>query len=108
MIRAAEEMQPIDKWPSKPTSWEAKARILKSWYAVVNISLGQWTVGFGFDVAPTGFWINLGPAIIGIERPEADGIDYDNVPDWSRTLWRIVIRKWKLELRIELDLNSWQ
>jgi hypothetical protein len=98
----------MDKLPWRPRSWGAKAQILKSWNAVVDLGLGQWTVGFGFDVASTGFWINLGPLIVGIEQPEPNGIDYDSLPDWSWTLSRIVIRRWKLELRVDFDLNWWQ
>src|ERR1700730_6208677 len=108
MILSADQRQPMDKLPWRPRSWEAKAQILRSWNAVVDLSLGQWTVGFGFDLASTGFWINLGPLIVGIEPPEPNGIDYDSLPDWTWTLCRIVVRRWKLELRVDLDLYCWQ
>jgi hypothetical protein len=92
----------------RPTSFEAKACVYRSWFAVVGFDLGNWALGFGFDVAPTGFWINLGPLSVGAEREEPPPESYDDLPDWSWTLRRIVIQKWKLETRLELDLNIWK
>src|SRR5690349_19171235 len=91
--------------PRKPLRAEAKARVYESWFAVVGFDLGGWTLGFGFDVAPTGFAVSLGPLYLGTERDEPPPKSYDDLPDWNWTLHRLVIQKWKLELRLELDLN---
>jgi hypothetical protein len=94
--------------PSKPLWAETKARVYGSWFAVVGFDLGKWTLGFAFDVAPTGFYIDLGPLFAGAERDEAPPKSYDHLPDWSWSLLRFVIQKWKIELRLELDLNIWR
>ena len=92
--------------PAIPRPWrtEAKVRIYRSWFAVVGLGLGDWTAGFGFDVAPAEFGVSLGPLSFGAERDESLP-NYDDLPDWSRMLWRHVIREWKLDIRLELDLN---
>jgi hypothetical protein len=94
--------------PWKPLWAETKARVYGSWFAVVGFDLGKWTLGFAFDVAPTGFYIDLGPLFAGAERDEAPPKSYDHLPDWSWSLLRFVIQKWKIELRLELDLNIWR
>lgn len=102
------QIEPKFKMPWRPPSWGAKTRLLKSWFATIDLCSGQCTLGCGFDVAPTGFWVNLGPVIVGFEKPEPEKIDYDDLPNWSWTLYRFILPKWKLELRIECDLNIWQ
>jgi hypothetical protein len=93
--------------PYKPRWTEVKVRIYRSWFAVVGFDLGDWTVGFGFEVAPAELGVGLGPLSIGTERDEPLP-NYDDLPDWGGTLWRHVIRKWKLDIRLELDLNIWR
>jgi hypothetical protein len=95
--------------PVIPRPWrtEAKLRGCGLWFAVVDFDLGHWTIGFGFDVAPTAFGFVIGPVSFGAERDEPLP-NYDDLPDWSRTLWRHVIREWKLDIRLELDLNIWR
>jgi hypothetical protein len=97
---------------SKPMPWkpmwaEGKVRVYRSWCAVVGFAFGNWTIGFGFDVAPAQFGISLGPLNLGFERAEPLPDNYDDLPDWNRILRRVVIEKLKLELRFELDFNSW-
>jgi hypothetical protein len=87
---------------------ETKSRVFGSWFAVIGVDLGSWGIGFGFDVAPTGFYFAVGPLFVGAERDEPPPDNYDDLPDWSSTLLRAVIPKWKLELRLELDLNIWK
>ncbi len=94
--------------PCKPPWAETKARVYGSWFAVVGFDLGNWVVGFGFDVAPTEFFINFGPLFAGAERDEPPPSNYDDLPNWSWTLLRSIIFHWKLEIRLELDLNIWQ
>jgi hypothetical protein len=94
--------------PRKPLRAETKARVYGSWLAVIGVDLGAWTLGFGFDIAPTGFYIVLGPLFAAAERDEPPLQSYDDLPDWNWTLHRSVIYKWKLELRLQLDLNIWQ
>ena len=108
MTRTADQMQPINTPLWRPRSWEAKARVYRSWFLLVGLDLGIWAIGFGFDVAPTGFEITLGPLFVGTDREEPPPDSYDDLPDWSRTLRRIVIEKWKLEIRFEFDLNIWR
>lgn len=79
-----------------------------SWFVVVSFDLGDWTIGLGFDVVPTTFGFGIGPLSFGVEREEPPPPRYDDLPDWSRTLHRIVICKWKLDVRLEFDLNIWQ
>jgi hypothetical protein len=80
---------------------EAKARVYRSWFAILRFALGNWCVGFGFDI--DGLAIRLGPLNLGFEK---DGVT-DNFLDWSRTLCRLTIQKLKLELRLEIDFNIW-
>jgi hypothetical protein len=91
----------------RPWWGECKARVSRSWFAVGDFDLGRWVIGFGFDVAPTDFSIIFGPFSAGIERDEPPPKNYDDLPNWSRTLRRIVIKRLKMELRLELDLNIW-
>jgi hypothetical protein len=107
MTQVSDEMQPIGKPPWRPRSWEAKVRSLRFWYAFAEFYVGSWAIGFGFDGAPTSFAIHVGPLSFGGERDEPPPENYDAFPDWSWTLKRIVIGKWKLELRFEFDLNIW-
>src|ERR1700730_12544730 len=96
-----------DRMPWRPMWVESKARVYRSWFAVVGFGLGSWTIGFGFDVAPTSFGISLGPLYLGFEREEPPPDSYDDLPDWSYMLRRVVIQKLKLELRLEVAFNSW-
>jgi hypothetical protein len=93
--------------PWRPFRQETKLRIYRSWYLVLTFDAGNWSVGFGFDVAPTGFAVGVGPFSIGLERDEPSP-DYNSLPDWGRTLYRLVIRIWKLDIRLQFDLNLWQ
>ena len=99
-------LQKSVRW--RPFSGETKFRVYRSWFLVLGVAVGDWSVGFGFDVAPTRFFIGVGPFSIGIERDEPPPANYADLPDWSRTLYRRVIRKWKLDIRAEFDLNLWQ
>lgn len=90
----------------RPFSAEAKARLYRSWFAVVDIALGRWVVGFCFDITPAEISVVFGPLAAAIERNEPLP-RHDDLPDWGGTLRRIVISQWKLELRLELDLNIW-
>jgi hypothetical protein len=94
--------------PRKPAWAETKVRVYRQWFAVVGFDLGNWVVGFGFGVAPTSLFVNLGPFFAAFERDEPPPSSYDDLPDWSWTLYRIVIKKWKLDLRLELDFNIWR
>jgi hypothetical protein len=100
-------MEPKTKLPWRPTRLEKKARVYRSWFAFADLYIGAWAIGYGFDVAPTSFAIHCGPLSIGGERDEPPPENYDALPDLSWTLNRIVIRKWKLEMRLEFDLNLW-
>jgi hypothetical protein len=92
----------------RPLWGERKARVCRSWFAIIGFNLGSWVVGFAFDVAPTGFSVNFGPVFVAVERDESPPESYADLPDWSFTLHRTVIHKWKLELRLEIDLNIWR
>jgi hypothetical protein len=94
--------------PPKPKSlWgETTIKIGKRWFVFLSYDLSSWQVGFGFDVYPTEFGIALGPISIGFER-NPEPYNYDDLPDWGFTLYRVVIKKMKLEMRFELDLNIW-
>lgn len=94
--------------PWKPLRAERKLRLYEAWDAVIGFDFGSWALGFAFDVAPTGFYFSFGPLFAGAERDKPLPDSYDNLPDWSWTLLRQVILKWKLELRLELDLNVWR
>jgi hypothetical protein len=94
--------------PLKPMRTESKVRLYRSWFAFVGFDLRKWVFGFYFDVAPTCLAIDLGPLFLRVERDDPLPTSYVDLPDWGRTLRRIVIRKWKLELRFDLDLNIWR
>ncbi len=72
-----------------------------------GFSLGGWSIGVGFDDGPLGFWLNIGPLFVGVEQDESAIESYADLRDWSRTLYRVVIPKRKLEFRLEFDLNIW-
>src|SRR5260370_27373549 len=95
--------------PAIPRPWrtETKVPVYGPWFAVVGFDLGNWTVGFGLDAAPACFGVGLGPWSIGAERDEPLP-NYDDPPDWGRTLWRYAIHNWKLDILLELDLNIWR
>jgi hypothetical protein len=84
-----------------------KSRICfsKTWSAVAALDWSAWAVGFGFDTAPYGFWIDLGPVSVGIEQDDSTDAE---LWTFGLTLYRIVIRKWKLEVRFDFDLNIWK
>ena len=105
LLQASDHMERMNiLW--RPPSAEGKARLYRSWFAVVGIAFGRWVVGFCIDVAPAGCSIVLGPLAAALERDEPPP-DYDDLPNWGGTLRRIVIKRCKLELRLELDLNIW-
>jgi hypothetical protein len=90
----------------RPMSREAKVRIGGSWFAVAGINLGMWNIGFGFDNTPRGFGFGVGPLFVAIEQ-ESVIESYDDLWNFGRTLYRLTIQKWKLEIRLEFDLNIW-
>jgi hypothetical protein len=92
----------------RPPHWEAQTGITQSIYGFAALNLGAWAIGFGFDVAPTTLWFEFGPICVGFERHEPPPKSYDGLPDWSGTLRRFVVAKWKLEVRVEYDLNIWR
>ena len=93
----------------KPMRGESKAHVYLSWSAIAGFDLRKWVLGFYFDVMPICLSIELGPLFAGIEQEDnLSPTNYADLPDWSWTLRRIVIRKWKLELRFDLDLNIWR
>jgi hypothetical protein len=68
MIEASDQT----KMPSRPIGWEGKARVFRAWFAFFGVDVGNWAIGFAFDVAPTWFAIRLGPLNLGFEREEND------------------------------------
>jgi hypothetical protein len=96
--------------PAIPRPWrtETKVPVYGPWFAIVGFDLGDWTLGFAFDVAPTGFGVRMGPLSISAERDEPPPPSYGDLPEWGRTLYRHVVRRWKLDIRLELDLNIWR
>ena len=108
MNRDSDQMEPKTKVPWIPPRWESQGRVTRSWFAFVACDVGGWAVGFGFDVAPTTFSLELGPVFIGVERDEPPLKSYDDLLDWSGTLCRITIQRWRMELRLEYDLNIWR
>jgi hypothetical protein len=106
--RASDQTETIKSMPWRPISLETKARVSRSWFAFVSFDVGSWAIGFGFDVAPITFSVEFGPLFVGFERDEPPPTSYSDLPDFSRSLYRITIRKWKLELRLEVDLNIWR
>ena len=108
MSRASDHAQPVKaKLPRRPIRWEGKVRVWRSWFAFLDLDAGCWAIGFGYDVAPATFTLKFGPLVIGCERDEPPPENYDVLPDLSWTLKRSVVPKWKLELRLEFDLNLW-
>jgi hypothetical protein len=96
------------KMPWRPISWEGNARVFRAWFAFVGFDVGNWAIGFGFDVAPTAFSFEFGPLFIGGERDEPPPKSHGDLLDWNGTLCRITIQRLRMELRLEYDLNIWR
>jgi hypothetical protein len=93
--------------PWKLLRAESKVRVYRSWFATVGFNLGKWVFGFHFDAKPASFSIDLFPLFAELERDDPSPTRYEDVHDWGWMLRRIVIRRWKLELRFDVDLNIW-
>lgn len=65
-------------------------------------------MGFCFDDHPWRFIVSVGPLFFEFEENNSLA-DYDSDEwwDWNRTLYRLTVQKWRVELRLEFDLNIW-
>lgn len=100
-------MKTLSFW--KLPVWEGKLPIAGSWMAVAGFDLRGWAVGFWFEDHPWRFGANIGPLFFGAEKYNSlAAYHYDELWNWSRTLYRLTIQRWKLELRLDLDLNIWR
>jgi hypothetical protein len=96
--------------PPPKAKWlfgEIRIKIAKRWFLLVSYDLASWLLGFGFDVCPIEFGLVFGPLGIGFERDGSEPYNYDDLPDLGFTLYRFVLPRRRLEIRIEIAVNRW-
>ena len=87
-------------------SWTLVERPIASWTATVGVDLGSWSFGFGWDLRPAYFWVEIGPLYCDFSRDEPWPLNPDEIPNWTTRLGRWAVKN--LEIRFAIDWNIWR